>query len=198
MTEQEFKQLVLNKVNYGKPFVLAVYEAMDEAGASRDQGQWACHRGCSFCCHQMVQVTSGEIEVIVRFLKKMPRKIRRAIIKHAWKMVVKYMEWFQSIGGKKNPKAYDQHWVAEQWRGKVCPFLSNDGACSIHPVRPIDCRTLHSITVCQNWSWPDAARMPYEYERWANNLILEHEKKCRGIMAVAPLHHWLKAKENEL
>jgi len=198
MIEEEFRQLVDTKVATGTSFVGAVYQAMDEAAAEEDQGQWACHKGCSFCCKQMVQVTSGEINEIIKYLNGLRRKKRKRVMDLVWKRVKTYITWFDRLGGEMNPNLSDQLWVHDQWLNKPCPFLSGSGVCSVHPARPIDCRTMHSTAVCKDWNEPGAARMPHEYEGWANNMILEQEEKARGAMAVAPIHHWLKVKEKRI
>ena len=198
MTEEVFRQLVETKVDVGSSFVGAVYQAMDEAAVEEDQNQWACHKGCSFCCKQMVQVTSIEINEIIIYLNNLPRKRRKRIMDRVRKRVKTFMDWFYRIGGEMNPKLSDQLWVNGQWLNKPCPFLNNNGACSVHPARPIDCRTMHSTSICHDWHESGVSRMPHEYEGWANNMILEQEEKVRGAMVIAPIHHWLRTKERQI
>ena len=198
MTEEQFRWLVEEKVTAGLPFVSAVYQTMDEAAVLAEPRSWACHKGCSFCCKQMVQVTSGEMAVIVAYLNDLPWKQRKCILKRVWKRVAVYLRWFTRIGGESNPQLQNPIWVSQQWLNKPCPFLSDCGVCSIYPARPIDCRIMHSTTVCKDWDWPDARRFVANYELWANNMILEDEKRRSGRMAVAPIHHWLKAREKDI
>lgn len=197
MNEQEFRTLVGEHVRAGQSVVAAVYAAMAAVQAQTAPRAWVCHRGCSTCCHQMIFVTSGEMGEIQAHLQSLARPLRRAVAARIRKAVAKYRKWFSAIGGSSHPCASDQRWVSAQWEGTPCPLLDARGACSVYPARPIDCRTLHSCTVCQHVAWPEACRMPDDYERWANTMILEHEQRCRGVLAVAPLHHWLWANAQE-
>ncbi|MAF13411.1 MAG: hypothetical protein CMI53_00755 [Parcubacteria group bacterium] len=170
MTEEEFRKLVEIKVATGSSFVGAVYQAMDEAAAEEDQSKWACHKGCSACCYQMVHVTEGETTEIINYLNDLNRTRRKRIMKRVWKKIDSYWKWFQRMGGTGNQQLADDLWVRAQWDGKPCTFLNNSGACSIHKVRPFDCRSTYSTVVCNvpEYRISDGQRLPYQYEAWAN------------------------------
>lgn len=194
MTEEEFRANVATKVADGSSFVNAVYETMDEAAAEEDQSQWACHKGCSACCYQMVHITTYEAAKIIRYLNGLERKKRKPILKRVLKSIDKYWKWVHRMGGKDNQQLADDIWVRAQWKGKVCPFLNSRDRCSIYPVRPISCRSAYSTVVCntEEWQTSNEHLMPYAFEGLANKMLLE---QAEGSAVIGPIHypmqHWL-------
>lgn len=81
-----------------------------------------CGSGCSHCCNMAVTVNSYEAEVI--------RKATGQYMVEAGRSAVEF------------GATADQ--LHEKYRGVPCPFLK-EGKCSIYSVRPIICRTHHSL-----------------------------------------------------
>lgn len=84
-----------------------------------------CRRGCSACCYQAVGISDTEARRIAahigRPLVAQPHAgDLRALIVHLGSNV-------------------------ERFRGVPCTFLGAEGECTIYPVRPIACRTHHSL-----------------------------------------------------
>lgn len=191
MTKPEFEALIANQANGGAPFILAVYQAMEQTIAAEESGcKFACHKGCSLCCRQLITATTIEMEAIAAFIRRLKKNQKQKMLRKAFKRAEGFNRWREQFSPQ-DSRLFDPLWLHRQWLGKSCPFLDSGGACGIYPVRPMDCRIHHSLTICRTVEHPDIRRMPYDCERWANNLVLEEEKKHAGKMAVVPLSHWL-------
>ena len=170
-------------------FVLAVYRIVDEWTARAIEGgqiQLACRRGCSFCCHQLVTCTNIEWREIRKFLKSI-KKRRYSLDNRLRRARLEWREYFRNNQDLLRSNPMKPH---DDWQGKPCPFLNQEGLCDIYPVRSIDCRTLSSTETCTNWKKQEGSkRFRFEWELWANNLILEEEKRRTGRMVVIPLPH---------
>lgn len=201
MTEDEFRSQVDQKVIDGSSFVNAVYTTMDEASTEEDQSQWACHKGCSACCYQMVHITTHEAGEIIRYLNKLERRKRKGVMRRVCKSIDKYWKWFHRMGGADNQQLADDLWVRAQWDGQACPFLNPRGRCSIYPVRPISCRSTYSTIIChtEKWQTSDEHILPYQFEGWANKMLLE---QARESVISGPVHypmqHWLGIKRQQI
>lgn len=83
-----------------------------------------CKKGCSFCCHQEVTITSAEADLLLRAEQGKEAEIN----------------WNQAeIRSKKSSLT-----------GVKCPLLSFNGTCSAYKYRPAQCRTQLAISSPQN------------------------------------------------
>ncbi len=90
----------------------------------------ACKAGCGWCCHQQVGISAPEAARIAVHLADLPAE-QAAPLKDKIRATAK-----ATAGMGTRARA----------RSKLpCPFLGDDGACSIYAVRPLRCRSLHSI-----------------------------------------------------
>lgn len=90
----------------------------------------ACKAGCGWCCHQQVGISAPEAARILVHLSTLPEG-EAAPLKDKIRAAAK-----ATAGMGTRTRA----------RSKLpCPFLGDDGACSIYAVRPLRCRSLHSI-----------------------------------------------------
>lgn len=111
----------------------AVYEPLDGL-ISSVSSQVACTRGCDICCHRMVICTRIEAIAVMEYLQGIEswtRPLHDAIRQHSTALQ-KFLE------PKKDNKAT---WIEQRI---ACPFLS-DGECMVYPMRPVSCRTYHSL-----------------------------------------------------
>lgn len=79
-----------------------------------------CRRGCSYCCHQSVIVSSWEAKRIARFTGRAARQFRAP------------------------QRGDDLHPTQRRYLGIPCPFLKR-GECSVYAVRPMACRMHFSM-----------------------------------------------------
>lgn len=64
----------------GVDFVRDVFSLMDDlTGEYLKYNQITCHKGCDYCCHQLVSCTTLEMKLIQQYLESIPRPKRRAI-----------------------------------------------------------------------------------------------------------------------
>ncbi len=193
MTQEVFQKTVAERIERdGISFVLAVYQVLDECWQQEINTSGivlACRKGCSSCCHQLICCTEIEFVEIVRFIKRMPKTLRRPLEIRLKKNALKWQVYYQ-----RNQQALQQNCFApiKDWKGEPCPFLSEKGSCAIYPVRIIDCRTATSLTPCSSDS-SGVKRFRFDFETWANNMILDQQGKTK-TMNVTPVHHWLVVK----
>ena len=103
----------------------------------------ACSKGCGECCAQLVPVTEIEIQEIAKYIDKQP-KTKKEKIKKSFTQAKKKLEEVGMWDRLMNPQLIDLEkstdFGLDYFDQKIyCPFLE-DGACSIHPVRPLACR----------------------------------------------------------
>lgn len=136
-----------------------------------------CAKGCGWCCHQHVSVHPAEATAIARWLEaRTPEPERR-------KRFARIEETQSKIAGTT---------MIERRKARVpCPFL-DDGACSIHPVRPMRCRGFFSrdVGLCRA-TFDDPVR-GVDDPRWQENDVLPREPTRlfdAAIRAVATALH---------
>jgi Fe-S-cluster containining protein len=103
----------------------------------------ACKAGCSWCCHQVVGVTTAELALLAQTIAALPDE-RQARIKS------------RARDAMARGRGLDQgQWWAAQIR---CPLLEDDGLCGVHTDRPLACRAFNSADA-------DLCRRSYEGEQ---------------------------------
>ena len=191
MIEQEFRELVSSFEQKGLRFIPAVYAALEQAiaeDATQPHKQFACQAGCHQCCYQAVTCTEDEFVEIARHINSLPKKQKSRLMNLAYERSMEVQKNLEetSVAGTIATSVEEVRFINSFTDYKPCPFLQGDGHCGIYPVRPIDCRTFHSTSVCQNLHWPDVKRYVPECENWANSIILEHARP----MYVQLVHTW--------
>lgn len=90
----------------------------------------ACHRGCAWCCHQLIVVTHwADGEAIVAAARERMTPAEFAVFAHRVK------EQAAQIKSLSHEAAETRRWT--------CPLLRN-GECVVYDVRPVPCRTVVS------------------------------------------------------
>lgn len=196
ITEESFRKAVEEKRNANIPFILAVYQTLDEflkREIEKTEVLLACKKGCPFCCYQLICCTEMEFDEILRYIKNLRRPIRRPLELRLQRFAKKWLKYYQKNESTIQKNSFKQ---LQDWWGKACPFLNQETAsCDVYPVRIIDCRTTSSLIPCPPAKVPNREktepnRFRFQSEIWANNLILEEQKKT-GIFGVTPITHWL-------
>jgi len=95
------------------------------ADIEQDQPQYACRKGCSWCCHQNVTVTVPELLHILAYIRDGLDETARKNLK------ARVQDRAREIAGKTTNERFDGH--------IACGFLDGD-ICSIHKARPLQCR----------------------------------------------------------
>lgn len=87
-----------------------------------------CRKGCSFCCTFMgdIDITTLEGMAIRERLSLIPPDERSRL--------------YSMIEGNRMAR--------ERGKAAPCPFINEQGACSIYEVRPFTCRQLYSLKKC--------------------------------------------------
>lgn len=110
----------------------ALARAFAEAEA-RAGKPYACHAGCSACCHQLVLCTAAEAMLIADQL--------RATLSGP------ELEATRGKLAEQSNAAAGLGFFEHARRKIPCAFLDRTGLCSIYPVRPMACRALKSFSV---------------------------------------------------
>jgi len=126
--EDATAQLSENRTAQGLySLVDSAIETMEQVWAdlAQDEPDYACRKGCSWCCHQTVMVTAPEALLVAQYIRERfdeetVARLRDRIVQNA-----------ENIEGLSNDERLDH--------GLACVFLQ-DGDCSIYPARPLPCR----------------------------------------------------------
>ena len=109
----------------------SMYKAIDGlnesiiALAKRQKMDVACHKGCQWCCHQVVYANSYELHFLSEKIKKTYSS-------------EKISKWLNAAENKYNTTSkMNQEQLATH--KSPCPLLEN-GICSTYEVRPMACR----------------------------------------------------------
>lgn len=97
-----------------------------EAGQFKEQA--VCGRGCSSCCSVMGKIDIVTVEgiILLERLESMPESEAKEIS--------------QGLERDRN--------LRRKGKKSACPFLDEQGACRVYPVRPFSCRQLYSLKKC--------------------------------------------------
>ncbi len=109
----------------------------------RPEDRPACRRGCAFCCHQLVPLTTLEAQRIGAYLSSLPRHQRRQIGVSLETHLGRFTQW-----AKNRPAGdvRDRTVNLDYLRQRIpCPFLGSESECRIYPVRPLLCRGHHAL-----------------------------------------------------
>lgn len=119
-------------------FISSFYSQIDE---KVNYFENCCQKGCSYCCHQSIEVFSMERVLIGKYIKD---SISRALFSKIKSNLNNWLDYFDKQTKNKTELAMNNDYPAfrEQIvKDKIpCPFLV-DNLCSIYPVRPMTCRT---------------------------------------------------------
>ena len=155
----------------------------------------ACKAGCDACCHQLVLCTETEALEIRAYLKGLSRRERRSLYQDL-KLKSQVSDWKSWVSDNSLRIHADPGFNQRAWWGKRCVFLDSTGSCSIHPVRPLDCRTYVNSRKCsmmEGGLFPEPKRFTCKQDMIAVNEISKINKEEASILpqGVYPLPQWL-------
>lgn len=112
----------------------------------------ACSKGCSVCCQAKVLVVAPEVLRIAAYLREtLPEEARAALLER-----VRAAD--ETTRGLSRADRAEAH--------VPCPLLDAEGGCSVHPVRPLVCRswTSYDAAECARyWQAPAGRLTPPQY-----------------------------------
>ncbi len=123
--------------------------AFDRARATdRPEERPACQKGCAYCCHQLVPLTTLEAQRIADYASRLPRSERRDLAKAVDRQAERFAAWVK----KRAPQdIQDRETNLDYLRqGIPCPFLGSQNECRVYPVRPLICRGHHALGTSVN------------------------------------------------
>jgi Fe-S-cluster containining protein len=107
----------------------------------------ACRAGCSWCCHQVVGITTAEDSLLAEAIAALPAPARALL-----------------HGRRREAAARLARLPVEQWQAArvPCPLLDESGLCVVHPSRPLPCRAVLSAdaAACRAWREGEDVRIP--------------------------------------
>jgi Fe-S-cluster containining protein len=119
-----------------------------------------CAKGCSWCCHQQVALSPGETLAIVRYLETNLTPETRARILDRVR--------------RTDDKTRGMPAIKRRETQLPCPLLE-DGACGVHPARPMRCRGFFSRDVGLCRFTFDHPVTGVDDPRWQQNDVLPRE-----------------------
>ncbi len=155
-----------------------------------------CEKGCAHCCHTGVTLTKLEWDHIVNHAREHDIDLD-AVIEKSKKTVERVR---QTLASGKNLDAVDWHRLVIN---QPCPFLGDDGACTIYEARPLDCRMVVAFRGrCESKKLEHAQRGVTVEEAVGSTVIarLQHDqtpkfkrRKFHGTQPLRLFQHWLIA-----
>jgi Fe-S-cluster containining protein len=96
-----------------------------------------CKKGCTACCHHVVQTTAIEAEAVRQFIKKQfDRSAQSSLLSRINQCRNSYPKFLPL------DEEYDEEFQDNYFEKRIpCPFLSTDGSCMVYGSRPLVCRT---------------------------------------------------------
>lgn len=123
-------QSILKAIPAGKERAKFCHRVIDERIAEKSEklSQTSCRSGCSGCCHQEVEITGDEAELLAELVRNgvkidMEKLDRQASVTHT------PMSWWRQPNSERS-----------------CLFLGQDGKCRIYANRPVNCRKYFVVT----------------------------------------------------
>jgi Fe-S-cluster containining protein len=92
----------------------------------------ACVPGCTYCCHNQVEVTPAEVLLIARVMGQYFPPQKQASLKEKILRISAF-----KVGKSKRE-------LASARQSQPCPLLAED-RCVVYPWRPLMCRAMHSL-----------------------------------------------------
>lgn len=134
--------------------VLELFEHYQQKVILHNNLKVSCKRGCAYCCNHWVEdVNSFEAEIIAEYLKKyFPDNIEtivaqciddEAVLNNIEKLTLDKMDAADDAGAIDH---VDLVLSVFYQMNRICPLLSESGACSIYKVRPLTCRIYMSFS----------------------------------------------------
>lgn len=108
----------------------------------------ACDRGCDVCCAIRVTATAPEVLHIARHLRQADPEVCARLVRRL---------------AEADADTRDADADERVSQGTACPFIDDDGACAIYPVRPLACRghASHDREACAQAACGQRQDIPY-------------------------------------
>jgi Fe-S-cluster containining protein len=112
-----------------------VYELLAKSVAPFAQNS-PCQKGCTPCCHHIIETTPVEAEMVRRSIEK--HLDHSAMMSLVSRIKKNRQHYPPPVTGNRK---YDNDLQASYFEAHMpCPFLSEQGACMIYEARPLLCR----------------------------------------------------------
>lgn len=99
-------------------------------------GNLQCGKGCSFCCHGLFEIGSGDLATLADGLEQLHPGKRKRVIREALRILES-----TAHPDLRECSAPEKEAFFARTDGVACPSLDEHGACMMYEHRPIVCRT---------------------------------------------------------
>jgi Fe-S-cluster containining protein len=141
----------------------------------------ACQKGCSYCCHFMVEASAPEVLAIAQY-------IRQNFTQEEQEQLMRSID--------ENINATQGMTRKERFVFRAPCALLKNGACSVYDIRPVMCRAWHSMDVesCKN----DFEHPSFQDTVQVNRMAVQAGVGVEAGLAVALTHQRLDSRCIEL
>jgi Fe-S-cluster containining protein len=134
-----YKREVKSRINKtGRYFKSSIgarvaFKLVDEAMRNNKVNDFACAKGCAYCCYIQTDITAGESFILARAVREMPKDQREKVLTRL----------------EANAEAFSSMSLTERQKAKIpCALLDLEKqTCSVYGDRPTVCRKWHSVDV---------------------------------------------------
>ena len=137
-------------------FLRVVDNAMEEAEENLQEngGSFSCGKGCSHCCHMLVETTWDEAIELATWVRAQTNEIQIRLRDKISEAAQERVSFFNkrpstkryripTVSGKEVPDHITEKYFHQ--KSRPCPILGADGACGAYEFRPSACR-LHVVS----------------------------------------------------
>jgi len=145
---------------------------------------FVCFKGCGTCCHfPLISASTGEAFLLYHLLKNIYHESLDILLKDYASL---YFRLVQKYGGLPFLEETRTLFFQEKL---PCPFLNQEGACSIYGLRPLICSFYHnteSVSLCEE---KKPHRVHEELVREGERLLLERKGFEHQLLGHSALGH---------
>lgn len=109
----------------------------------------SCQTGCAHCCKRTVVCSRAEALTIAEGIQRMEEPARQKLVRKILDHADTYLDFLGLYIDDEDP---DEIWFLED---QTCPFLDEKNLCTIYEVRPLLCRTRHSLSPVEKCNEPE-------------------------------------------
>lgn len=135
--------------------------------------QCTCYRGCKGCCYQLVIIMECEVPVLRGYLSQWSQGDLRALAERTSHLCnILYQRGYPEDGFLIGERMYGILIEDFPKVGLPCPLLTQDGACSVHPIRPSLCWMYRNYSIDQPCGMGSGSISALNYDAFSNQAAL--------------------------
>jgi Fe-S-cluster containining protein len=155
----------------------------------------SCSKGCAACCAQLVPISEAQARELSGMIRRWPKARRAAITQRFVPAREKFQEsdiWDKLSRLCTTSDAIDPDLMLRYFSERISCLFLEDGACSIHPQRPVVCREYLVTSDPKHCSTPgegriDGVQIPLRVSLMMNRVVDQADGAGAGWLPLITL-----------